>query len=397
MRGAMRQRSKGSWQLLFDIGRDETGRRIRKFITVMGNKKEAEKKLREFLLHLETGGYIEPSRETLGSFLLRWLNEYVKPNLSPKTFEGYEFMIRRHLIPSLGNILLTKLTPRRIQTYYSEKLSNGRIDGTQGLSPRTVRHHHRTLHDALQFAVRWGMVARNVTDAVDPPRFSPKEITVLEAEGAITLLKTAQGMDLYPLFHLALFTGMRRSELLALRWNHVDLNLLTVSVTQSLHQLRGGELVFREPKSKKSRRLVDLSPTNGIVLREWKKNLETHRLLLGRPLEQSDLVFQQPNGDPLRPDSVTHSFKKLAIKSGFPTLRLHDLRHSHATIMLQQGIHPKIVQERLGHASIQLTLDTYSHVVPGLQKAAALRFDEGLTQGNSLTGVPSDGAKMVPK
>lgn len=261
-------------------------------------------------------------------------------------------------------------------------MENGRRDGKGGLSPRTVRHHHRIIHDALQHAVRWGLILRNVAQAVDPPRFSNKEMMTLDQSSVQRFLEVACGSEYFPLFHLLLFTGMRRSKALGLRWRNVDVDLLTLSVIQVMHQLRGGEMIFREPKSARSRRLIDLPSASGIVLREWRSQQEAK---MGRSATPEDLVFTTPTGAPVPPDSLTHAFIKLAKQNGFNGLRLHDLRHSHATLMLQQGIHPKIVQERLGHSSIQVTLDIYSHVAPGKQKAAALRFEEGLMRSASDT------------
>jgi integrase len=182
----------------------------------------------------------------------------------------------------------------------------------------------------------------------------------------------------HPLIHLAVYTGMRRSELLGLRWRDVDLDMATLSITQVMHHLNDGRIIFQEPKSQKGKRQIALSPSAVLALRDHKQQQELGRLLTGVPLKPDDLVFSHPDGSPLLPNSVTHAFIKVIRRAGLNGIRLHDLRHTHATLMLRQGIHPKIVQERLGHATISITLDTYSHVTPGLQQAAALRFEEGL-------------------
>jgi integrase len=327
---------------------------------------------------LETGGYVESTKLTVGEFLERWLRDYVSPNLAPRTAEGYEHIIRRHLVPGLGAIHLSQLTPQHVQAYYSERIANGRLDGNGGLSARSVRHHHRTLHDALQHALKWGLVAHNVTQAVDAPRFKNHEMRTLDAKGVHEILEATRGTSYHPLFHTAVFTGMRRSELLGLRWRNVDLDMCTISVSQVMHHLRTGEFVIGEPKSKKSRRLIDLPPSTAVILRRWKEQLHAERVLLGTQLSADDLVFGNPDGSPLLPDTVTHAWVKLVRRLGYAGVRLHDARHTHATLMLQQGVHPKVVQERLGHSSIQVTLDTYSHVTPGIQRAAAMRFDEGM-------------------
>lgn len=379
MRGHIRKRGKNSWAIVVDIGRDPlTGKRKQQWVSVKGSKKEAEKRLAEILHHVDTSTFVKPSKVTVAEFLDRWLQNYVWPNLAPRTAEGYEHTIQQHLIPSLGSLPMTQLRPEHIQQYYSEKLTSGRRNGKGGLSPRTVRHHHATLHDALQTAVKWGLLGRNPADAVNQPRYQRYEAHILNEEDVHVFLEATRSTPYYALFYLALFTGMRRSELLALRWSDVDLDLAHVSVARTLHHLRDGTTIFRVPKTPKGRRLVALPPSAALVLREHRDNQKAESILLGRSLTEDDLVFAQPDGSPLLPDTVTHAWIKLARRSGLAGVRLHDARHSHASLMLKAGIHPKVVQERLGHASIQITLDTYSHLVPSLQTAAAVRFDEGL-------------------
>jgi integrase len=190
------------------------------------------------------------------------------------------------------------------------------------------------------------------------------------------VLEYAKNTPYYALYFLALFTGMRRSEILGLRWGDVDFIFTQISVVRSLHHLRNGQFIFRQPKTAKSRRLIALSPAAALALNEHRKNQETICKHIGKELSDDDLVFCQNEGGPLLPDTVTRAWVRMMDKLGLKGVRLHDLRHSHASQLLKQGIHPKIVQERLGHSSISVTLDTYSHVAPGLQRAAAERFDE---------------------
>ena len=209
---------------------------------------------------------------------------------------------------------------------------------------------------------------RNPADAVDAPRFQRPEINIMNADEINTFLEAAKDTPFYAIFYLALFTGMRRSELLALRWSDVDLMLCQLYVSRSLHQLKNGEIIFRQPKSDRSRRMIALTPSTALVLREHKENHNSEKLLQGLPISDDDLVFSQPDRRPYRPDTITHAWIKLARKTGLRGIRLHDARHSHASLMLKQGVHPKIVQERLGHSSIQITLDTYSHVPLAFRK-----------------------------
>jgi integrase len=380
MRGHIVKRSRNSYSVVVSIGKDvNTGKYKYEWVSVKGTKKEAEKRLSDLLHQLDTGTFMKPGKTTLAEYLERWLEDYAWPNLGPRTAEGYESIIRRHLIPSLGSLTLTMLKPEHLQRYYSEKLTGGRYDGKGSLSPTTVSHHHTCLHRALKMALRWGLINRNPADAVTPPRPQRAEIHTMNEDDITKFLAVAEYSPYYVLFYQALFTGMRRSELLALRWCDVDLLLCQVHVTRSLHHLLTGELVFRAPKTAHGRRMVSLSPSSALLLREYRDKEATERALLGKAFSEDDLVFSDVEGKPLLPDTVSHAWVKLVERAGLHGIRLHDARHTHASIMLKQGIHPKVVQERLGHATISTTLDLYSHVAPGLQEAAAARFDEALT------------------
>ncbi|MBA7575900.1 putative prophage phiRv2 integrase [subsurface metagenome] len=371
-RGSIRKRG-NSYSIAISLGRDPgTGKYKYQWTTVPGTRKDAERKLTELLHQVDVGVLIQPGKIRLGEYLDRWLKDYVWPNLAPRTAEGYTLICRHHFAPSLGNMTLTGLKPEHLQRFYSEKLSGG-------LSATTVRHHHTCLHKALETAVQWGLLARNTADAVSPPRAQGVEMQTWDAEDITTFLEAARQTPYFALFHTAFFTGMRRSELLALRWCDLDLLLCRLSVTRSLHVLIGGQVVIRQPKTAKGRRMIDLSPLTASVLREHREKQQLDRAMLGVTLTDDNLVFSQFDGKPLLPNTVTHAWIKLVRRTGLKPIRLHDARHSHASLMLKQGTHPKIVQERLGHASIQITLDTYSHVAPGLQEAAAARFDQAFT------------------
>ena len=213
-----------------------------------------------------------------------------------------------------------------------------------------------------------------------PPKFERTEMKTFDEEGLRAFLDAVRDTPYYHLFYLSLFTGLRRSELLALRWDVADLDLGHLYVSRGLTRTRGQRSVVRTPKSPKGRRMVALPPSAALILREHKESQSAQRLLLGLPLlNGSNPVFSRMDGSPMMPDTVTHAWRRLARRSGFRGIRLHDARHSHASLLLKQGVHPKIVQERLGHATIATTLDTYSHVAPGLQEAAALAFDSVVT------------------
>jgi len=290
----------------------------------------------------------------------------------------------------LGKIPLTSLKPEHLQHYYSEKLSGGRYDGKGALTQTTVSHHHTCIHRALKMALEWGLIARNPADAVTAPRPQRSEMHTMIEDDITRFFEAAQKTPYYVLFYLALFTGMRRSELLALRWCDIDLVLCQAYVTRSLHHLRTGEIVFRAPKTVKGRRMVSLSPSAALLLQEHKDEQSAQRAMLGISLKDDDLVFSDLDGKPLLPDTVSHAWVKLVKRAGLEGIRLHDARHTHASLMLKQGIHPKVVQERLGHATISTTLDLYSHVSPGLQQAAAESFDKLLNGKREKQAIEND-------
>lgn len=213
-------------------------------------------------------------------------------------------------------------------------------------------------------------------EVVSPPRVRHVEMRTLSEVDIHVMLNEAKNTPYYNLFYLALFTGMRRSEILALRWADVDLIMAEISINRSMHRLQDGQSIFKSPKTDRARRTISLSPSTCQVLREHLDNQADIRSKLGVPLTDNDLVFSQLDGSPLIPHSVTQAWRRMVNRLGLRGIRLHDLRHTHASLMLKQGIHPKIVQERLGHSSVQITLDTYSHVAPGLQEAAAKGFDD---------------------
>lgn len=385
MRGYITKRAKDSYTIVLNLGNDPTtGKRKQQWISIKGTKKEAEKKLSELLNQIDTGSFVKPGKLTLGDYLERWLKDYAKPNLAPRTYEGYDTVTKRHLIPRLGKLPLTQLKPEHIQKYYADMLINGRYDGKGGLNPLTVTKHHLVLHCALEQAIKWALINRNPADAVSPPATQQKEIHAMNENEVHIFLEAAKGTVYYELFYTALYTGMRRSELLAIRWSDVDLLLCQISVNRSLHQLHDRSIIIRQPKTAKGRRMIALSPSLSLLLKQLKEKQMIQKMMLGTILKEDDLIFSQEDGSPLLPDTVSHAWVKLARKTGLKGIRLHDARHSHASLLLKNGVHPKVVQERLGHASIQITLDTYSHVVPGLQEAAAKSFDK-LLENNCQT------------
>lgn len=386
MRGHIKKRGKNSWTAVVYLGRDpQTGKKKYQWQAVKGTKKHAEKELTALLARIEEGTHIKPSKLTVAQYLEEWLRDYVTINTSPRTQYRYTEIVRIHLTPALGSIPLKGLQARHIQCYYTQALESGHRKRQGGLSPQTVQYHHRVLFEALKHAVKQGILVRNVAEAVDAPRGTRREIAVLSPDDVNRFLEAAKVSPYYNIFFTAVYTGLRRGELLGLRWCDVDLDLGLLSVVQTLQHIQGGEHIFKEPKSKSGRRQIALPPSLAILLREHRKQEEGTRISADNPLTPTDLVFSHPDGSPIRPNSVTRAFRKLALSIGLDGVRFHDLRHAHASLMLRQGVHPKIVSERLGHSNITMTLEIYSHVLPGLQEAAALRFEEGLRSSSDVS------------
>jgi integrase len=373
MRGSIKKDG-DSWRVVFDIGKDPvTGKRKQKkgrFKT----KKEAEKFLSEQLNSVDKGTYFEPKDITFGEYLDYWLDNYAKPNTAQRTLENYQYMIVQHLKPSLGSIKIAKLHPSHLQEYYSQKLICGKMDG-EGLSPTSVKHHHRLLNKVLKDAVKWQFLVRNVAQAVTPPKVKKVEMQTWGNEQVKSFLEVAKSSVYYSIYLTAIYTGMRRGEILGLRWQDVDFDNLVVYVRQSLQEVKKVGLTFKEPKSGKSRSIT-ITPILATEFKKLYKSQLENKLLFGQEYHNLDLVFAQKNGKPIQPTEMARSYRKLVEISGLPYIRFHDLRHTHATLMLQQGVHPKIVSERLGHSTIGITMDTYTHVLPNMQKEAVQQFDQ---------------------
>ncbi|MBN1855602.1 MAG: site-specific integrase [Dehalococcoidia bacterium] len=345
-----------------------------------GPKRNAQARLAQLLVELESGVYVKARKDlTVASYLHEWLNGYVAVNCAPRTQESYHFIAEKHIIPAIGNVHLVALEPRQLQALYAKKRASG-------LGTRTVRYIYGLMSQALTHAVKQGVLSRNVAQATDPPRLEHKGINTLAREDVDKFFEVAKDSPYYELFYLLLHTGLRRGEALALRWKHVDFGIHSlgvtayISVSESLSKVEG-KVLIKEPKTASGKRRVALSPSCALVLRQHHEEQKILRESLGGTIADGDFVFSKPEGGTLDPSTVSKAFSSVVEKAGLPHMSLHDLRHSHATMLLQAGTHPKIVSERLGHSSVRVTLDTYTHYVAGLQEAAALKFDELLMSG----------------
>jgi len=375
--GSIREQGKQSWEIRLYLGRDATGRKQYKSHTVRGSKRDAQRELTKLLNSVHEGQYVAPVRLTVSEFLEKWLLDYAKPKVAAKTFERYAELLRLHVSPLIGAHVLSKLEPLHIQHAYSKLLQSGRRDGKGGLSPQTVTHCHRVLRKALKHAVKWQLLARNPAEAADPPRVEHREMTTLDEKEVVSLLKAVRGTRLELPVVLAVTTGLRRGEMLGLRWRDIDFDRNLLAVRQSVEQTRSG-LAFKEPKTRRGKRVVALPNVTVEALRRHRTDQGKRRLQLGAAYEDHGLVLTRLDGRPVAPAEISKDFARLVSKKNIRRISLHNLRHTHATLLLRANVHPKVVSERLGHATIGITLDTYSHVLPDMQETAAKKLDAAL-------------------
>jgi integrase len=375
--GTIRERSPGRWLVRYSPEADPaTGKRHRINVTVEGDRKAAEKELRRLLKTVDDGVHVDPARISVRELMDRWL-EAIRPEVAPTTHERYAQIVSHYLGPALGNLQLAKLAPVHIQKCYSDLAQGGRRDGKPGgLAPRTRRQVHAVLSSALTRAVELQLLARNPAEVFKKrqPRVERHEMTTLSIDQSQHLLASLRHSRVYWPVLLALFTGMRRGEILALRWRNVDLDRGIVRVVESLEQTKAG-LRLKPPKNGKTRAIT--LPTFVVEeLRRLKREQGERLLMLGISQDGATLLCDRADGQPLQPRSLTHEFTVLIGRlKDLPRVRFHDLRHSHATQLLSAGVHPKIAQERLGHSTITTTMDIYSHVTEQMHEDAAVKID----------------------
>ena len=374
--GSIRERPRGSgrWELRYDGPPDASGHRKQVSKTIRGTKRAAEIYLRERLAAMENGSYVPNIRQTVAEFLQEWLSIYAATNTSPRTQQGYRGNIQRYIVPAIGGVRLQSLQAQHIQKMYAHMLENG-------LSARTVLQTHRVLRQALGHAVKWELRINNPADAATPPRPDNVEIAMWGVDTIHRFLKVAQNGSYGDFYHVALHTGLRRSELCGLMWQSVDLDRGKLMVVKTLQRIYGKGLVEGLPKTVKSRRSLALSRNTVTRLRSVKVRQAESRLAAGPAWTENGYVFTRPDGRPIDPDAVTHNFKDIVRDAELPHLTLHGLRHAYATLLLSKGVHLKVVSEMLGHSNISVTADIYSHVLPSLQENAAQELDSALDTG----------------
>ena len=371
MSGHIRRRGANSWEIKFDLGTDpNSGKRKTAYHSFKGTKAEAKIKLANLVSGASTGDYVDPSKVTVSQFLDRWERDWAAVNVSPKTFERYSELLRKHVRPRIGATRLQRLRPVNLSELYAALLRDG-IDESTGLAPRTVGHVHRVVYRALGHAAQWGVVQRNVAEQVDPPPVSDTELAILKEADAQAVLRGLKGRSLYLIAATALTTGMRRGELLALRWGDLDLDRARLRVEQSLEVTKAG-MRFKAPKTKHGRRSISLPASVVSELRLHRKAQQERRLALGMGKMPDDaLVFGTWDGNVRNPDGLTKEWSLSMDAIGRPEITLHSLRHTHASQLIDSGMDVLSISRRLGHGSPSITLNVYGHLFANKDDRAA--------------------------
>lgn len=369
--GQIIERGKDIWLVRVYLGKGANNKRKYHNKTIHGNKKSAQAYLNKVLHQKDTGTFNEQSKELLSGYLEKWLENSARPKLREKTYQSYKSLIRLYINPQLGDLIISQMTPINIQN-----MINGMID--KGLSARTIRYAFSVLRSALGQAVKWQMIYRNPTEYVDLPKSVKREMKVLSTSEVKSFLAVATESRHYVLFSLLITTGLRPGEALGLKWNDIDFINGKLRVQRALVR-NGMSWALLEPKTAKSRRTIPIPPSVLLSLREHRTK-QAEELLSSHGFIKHDFVFSAYDGEPLNEANIVkRHFKPLLKKAGLDsTLRLYDLRHTCATLLLSAGEHPKIVSERLGHSSITMTLDVYSHVLPDMQEGATTKLERML-------------------
>lgn len=366
------QKKGNVWYVVLEERDPTTGRRRQRWIST-GSSLKRDALNEEIRLKAQRlqGINVVPSSESFSTFLFdSWLPA-IRSSVRPSTFQSYEQIARTHVSPRLGSTALKAITPATLNRMYADLLDTGRLDGRGGLSPKSVRNIHIVVHKALNDAVRWDLLARNPADLADPPRVPRHEAKSWSPEELSSFLEYVRNHRLRSAFRLTAMTGMRRGEVLGLRWSDIDLAAARLSVQRARLSV-AYEVVVSEPKTARSRRSIALDVETVAQLRAYRTRQLEERIAAGELWQAGhDTVFTDELGRPIHPDRFTKMFIRLVESSGIERLTPHGLRHTHATLALQADRNPKVVSERLGHSNVSVTLDTYSHVTPAMEQDVA--------------------------
>ena len=384
MGGRIYQRGKDprKWTIRVELGTDAaTGKRLQKYHTFRGTKSEAKAELAKLTTQIQDGTYVEDAKLTMPEFLIGWLKGHAETKVGPKTYRSYKLYVERDIIPRIGNLRLRRLTPPAVKQLV-ESMQEA------GLSARTIQYTHATLRTALSYAVEMGWIKTNPAAPITPPKPAERSMSVLDASTAVELLRRLDAHPVWLPTLIAIYTGMRRGEILGLAWSHVDLDSGTLYVQRALTSVKDGVPTYVAGNPRKNHRRAVAVPDEVVdALREQRQRQSELRLDFGADYSDHDLVVCRPNGVPWEPDNYSKTFTAALKDIGVTGFRFHDLRHTHATMLIAAGAHAKVVSARLGHSQIGITMNLYGHVEPGLDRAVADGFADMLRNATPPKGV----------
>lgn len=377
-RGSIRQvsKKKSTWQVTIELPKDEmTNKRQRLFLKFQGTRQEAEKFKTQKLYEVDKNILIKPQKQKFADFLDYWID--IETNsLKESTVEEYKHYIDRHIKPALGNINIQELKPKQLQDFYHKELKNGRLDGTGGISKKTLQNIHRIIHRALQSALKWEMVNKNVADNVELPQPQKYNASVYTAEELIKLITRVRKTDIYIPVMITIYTGMRRGEVLGLTWNNIDLENKIIYIDKQLQTLKSGTKLVK-PKTENSIRKIDISDTLVEILKRHRLEQNKYKMQLGKAYENNiNAVCTYPSGKLFNPKRFSNKFAKFLSDNDLPKCRFHDLRHTHASLLLKDGVKDELVSSRLGHKSVSITKNIYRHIYKEEEQNVASEFDK---------------------
>lgn len=368
MRGHISKRG-NKYSFVLDIGRDPvTKKRRQKRVSGFKTKKDATEAMTTMINELNRGMYVETTNDTFSDYLDRWL-KHKKTRVAHSTYEHYKTYVDNHIKPAIGNVLVHELRPLILQDFYDSLLEQNK------LAKQSIRHIQRIVSNCLNLGVKMGEIKTNVSTAIDPIRISKKEQLYWNKHEVDIFLDAAKDHIHYIAFYLAIFTGMRQGEILGLKWDSIDFDNKTLYVQRGLKKIEGG-YELNDLKNSSSYRSIAMSDGLYEELKKHRKRQNEIKLKIGEGYDNQDFVVATKVGTFVLPTNLGRAFRLICNKLEIPKIRFHDLRHTHASLLFSQNIHPKIVQERLGHSSIEITLDTYSHMLPNMQESAAQKLDE---------------------
>lgn len=366
-----------SWGFTLTIGFDENGKRLQKRYGKFKTKKEAEKACNEIIYQIEHGTFIIPNELTVEKYLNEWLETYCKQKLTPCTYSGYKVNVENHIIPALGKIPLQKLQAVQVQRLYNSKLKSCNNPNGE-LSPASIRYIHAVLRKALNQAIKMQYIQHNICDAVELPKIKNTEAQFLDKQQVIETLNALKDTEIYTPILLAISLGLRRGELLGLQWKDFDFKNNMVSISRSYLPVKENGQIFSECKTQKSHRTLAVPENVMDYLKQERVKQYENKLFYGSDYKNYDLVYCNSDGTPVSPTAFNHRFTKTLKEKDLPHIRVHDLRHTNASLMLSQGVPMKVASERLGHTTIAITMDLYSHIDAELQYDAAQRINLAL-------------------